>query len=289
MKVFYRPEMVAHTKSLSPSAFKPKLVVEDWQNDALIDAEICSFEPATYSQLCLAHDPDFVAGVLNCKIENGFGNCDKAVADSLPFTSGSMIAAAAYAVQNGEVVCSPTSGFHHSYFDSANGFCSLNGILIAALVLKQMGLVNRVSIFDLDRHYADGSQNIIDHLGLDWIQHHTQGKFFNSRSDCAGGKFTKWLTKAINESLGSDLVLVQLGADPHLLDLLGGLQSTQEMAARDRLIFEKLGHRPLVFCLGGGYSSAKGKTPAERLEPVLRLHRQSARICTEVLAGVAHV
>jgi len=49
--------MLTHTKSLSPSAFKPKLVVEDWQNDALVDAEICSFEPATYNQLCLAHLP----------------------------------------------------------------------------------------------------------------------------------------------------------------------------------------------------------------------------------------
>lgn len=35
-----------------------------------------------------------------------------------------------------------------------------------------------------------------------------------------------------------------------------------------------------------GYQTAEGLTPAERLEPVLRLHRQSARICTEVLSGV---
>ena len=282
MNVFFRPEMVAQTDSYSPSSHKPLLVVEDWLADPLIDVEITGFEPATYSQLCTAHEPDFVAGVLDCRYENGFGNTDKAVADSLPFTSGSMIAAATHAVENGEVVCSPTSGFHHSGYDYASGFCTLNGILIAAMVLKRMGLVNRVGIIDCDRHYGDGTAQIIRHLHLDWIEHHSQGRYFNSREDCSGGRFTKWLNRAIDRSLTCDLVLVQLGCDSHLLDPLGGLQSSQELAQRDRLIFERLGHRPLVWCLSGGYQVIKGATPAERLEPVLALHRTSARICNEV-------
>lgn len=170
---------------------------------------------------------------------------------------------------------------------SGSNFCSFHGMLIAALVLKQKGLVNRVSIIDADRHFADGSTQIINHLGLDWIDHHTQGRFFNSRADFAGGRFTRWLNRAIDRSLESDLVVVQLGADPHLLDPLGGLQSTQEMAARDRLIFERLGHLPLLWCLGGGYQVfEQADAPAKRLEPVLRLHRQSARICNEVIEGV---
>ena len=206
----------------------------------------------------------------------------------MPFTSGSMIAAATHAVESGEVVCSPTSGFHHSGYDYASDFCSLNGILTAAMVLKQKGLVNHVSIIDVDRHYADGSQHIIEHLGLGWIYHHTQGKYFNAREDCAGGRFTKWLSRAIERSLGSDLVVVQLGADPHRLDPLGGLQSTQELASRDWMIFERLGHLPLLWCLGGGYLTVEGDTPAARLEPVLRLHRQSARACNEVMAGAIH-
>jgi acetoin utilization deacetylase AcuC-like enzyme len=285
MKVFYRHEMVAETDSVSPSAFKPALVVADWLADGLIDAETCGFEPATFSQLCTAHDPDFVRGVLDCRYENGFYNTDKAVADSLPFTSGSMIAAATYAVNNREVVCSPSSGYHHAHYASAGSFCSFNGLLIAAMVLKQKGLVNRVSIIDCDRHYADGSQQIINHFRLAWVDHHTQGRFFSSRADFAGGRFTKWLNRAIDRSMQSDLLVVQLGADPHLLDPLGGLQSTQELAQRDRLIFEKLGHKPILWCLGGGYQLVEGSTPAARLEPVLRLHRQSARICTEVIAG----
>ena len=71
MKVFYRPEMVAKTNSLSPSSYKPKLVVEDWLADPLIDVEICDFPPATKAQICLAHDPDFVGGFSIVKSKMG--------------------------------------------------------------------------------------------------------------------------------------------------------------------------------------------------------------------------
>jgi acetoin utilization deacetylase AcuC-like enzyme len=284
MKVFYRPEMVAFTDSYSPSSSKPRWVVEDWQNDPQINCEITGFEPATFSQLCEAHDPDFVAGVLDCRYENGFGNTDKAVADSLPYTSGSMLAAAEYAVLNRVVTASPTSGYHHAHYASAGSFCSFNALLITALVLKKKGLVNRVSIIDADRHYADGSTQIIKKLGLDWIEHHTQGQFFNSRSDCVNGRYTRWLKRAIGKCLGSDLVVYQAGVDSHVDDPLGGLQTTPELADRDRLVFEGLGHLPLVINLAGGYQIIKGATsPAEQLEPVLALHRQTARIATEVL------
>lgn len=290
MKVFYRPEQVAVTNSMSPSSYKPLLVVEDWCSDPLINIEICGFEPATRSQLALAHDPDFVAGVLECRYENGFGNTDKAVAESLPFTSGAMLAATECAVLNNEITCAPVSGAHHSGYDYASGFCSFNFLLVAAMVLKQKGLVNRVKILDLDRHFSDGTVQIIRHLKLEsWITNHTQGQQINSRSDVVSGKYQTWLDNAIEDCLGGDLVIVQLGADPHLLDPLGGLLSTQQMAERDRAVFERLGHLPLCWTLAGGYLvTAEGTTPAERLEPVLRLHRQSARICTEVMAGAAH-
>ncbi len=99
------------------------------------------------------------------------------------------------------------------------------------------------------------------------------------------GKYQSWLDAAIDDCLDADLVLVQLGVDPHLLDPLGGLLSTQQMAERDRAVFTRLGNLPLCWTLAGGYQVGEGSTPAERLEPVLRLHRQTARIATEVIAG----
>ncbi len=283
MKVFYRPEMSAFTESFSPSSSKPRLVVQDWQNDPQINCEICSFSPATFQQLKLAHDGDYVDGVLSGRYDNGFGNNDPAIAESLPFVAGSMIAASEYAIRNREVVCSPSSGSHHAGTDFGAGYCSFNALLIAAMVMKQKGLVERVALIDVDRHWADGSDQIIRHHGLKWIVHRSQGKFFNSRQDCINGRYMRWLNKAIADCSGADLVLFNAGVDGHINDLLGGLHTTEELAERDRAVFEKLGHKPTVISLAGGYQlDAEGTTPAERLEPVLALHRQTARIHTQL-------
>ena len=283
MKVFYRPEMSAKTESFSPSSSKPQWVVQDWLNDPSIHCEICSFPPATRAQIYLAHDEDYVDGVLSCRYSNGFGNNDPQVADSLPYTAGSMIAAAEYAIRNREVVCSPSGGYHHAGVDFGAGYCSFNALLVAAMVMKEKGLVNRVAILDGDRHIGDGSDQIIRHHGLkDWVVHRSQGKFFNSRQDCINGRYARWLTKAISDCSDCDLILYQAGADPHINDVLGGLMTTEEMALRDRTVFEKLGHIPMVFTLAGGYQFTEGKTEAERLEPVLALHRQTARIHTQL-------
>ena len=84
MKVFYRQEQVGPVQRASPSAHKPRLVVEDWTMHFGAAVEICSFEPATEKQIARAHQADFVKGVLDCTVANGFGNLDPALAQSLP-------------------------------------------------------------------------------------------------------------------------------------------------------------------------------------------------------------
>lgn len=283
MKVFYRPEQVARTSSFSPSALKPQLVVEDWLNRPELNVEVCSFEPVTAAQLMLAHDADFVRGVLACEIQNGFGNGDAKVAASLPYTTGSMVAAAEHAVLHRQAVCSPTSGFHHAGYNSAEGFCTFNGLMVTAMVMKSEGLAHRVGIIDCDKHYGNGTDHIIRKLGVDWIEHHTMGKHFHGQSDVAKGEFERWLNKAIDACLGCDLILYQAGADPHVNDPLGGVLTSQQMSERDHLVFERLGRRALVWNLAGGYQTMPGDTDAERIEPVLALHRETARLHCQLL------
>ena len=62
--VFFRPEMTAEGDSFSPSAGKPPQVVADWQVHAL-PIDIRMFEPVDAGTLSLAHDPDYVLGVLS--------------------------------------------------------------------------------------------------------------------------------------------------------------------------------------------------------------------------------
>ncbi|MCK5133954.1 MAG: hypothetical protein KAR40_17620 [Candidatus Sabulitectum sp.] len=40
--------------------------------------------------------------------------------------------AAEMALRTGESVCAPVSGFHHAGWNSAEGFCTFNGLVIAA-------------------------------------------------------------------------------------------------------------------------------------------------------------
>lgn len=283
MKVFYRPEQVAKSDQPSPSALKPKLVVADWLTHPDINAEICSFEPVSSKTIMLAHDPQFVRGVLSGRLENGFGNHAADISASLTFTTGSMVAAAEHAVLHREAVCSPTSGFHHAEYATAMGYCTFNGLMVTALALKEAGLVNRVAILDCDAHYGNGTDQIIGKLGIDWIRHHTLGKHFYSEENAANGKFETWLKSAISDCLDCDLILYQAGADPHIWDPLGGILSSEQMSWRDRQVFEQLGHLPLVWNLAGGYQIGSGVTEAQKREPILALHRETARLHTAIL------
>jgi acetoin utilization deacetylase AcuC-like enzyme len=283
MKVFYRPEQVATSHQPSPSALKPKLVVADWLADPAINAEICSFKPVSSKTIMLAHDPSFVRGVLSGRLENGFGNHSADVSASLTYTTGSMLAAAEHAVLHREAVCSPTSGFHHAEFDTAMAYCTFNGLMVTALALQKAGLVQRVGILDCDAHYGNGTDHIIGQLGIDWIRHHTLGKHFYNEESAAGGKFETWLQKAIDSCRDCDLILYQAGADPHLDDPLGGILTVEQLSWRDRQVFEQLGHLPLVWNLAGGYQIGQGITEAIRLEPILALHRQTARLHSAIL------
>ncbi|MFN3487471.1 MAG: hypothetical protein ACK44W_18545, partial [Planctomycetota bacterium] len=106
IKIFYRPEMSAATASFSPSSDKPRQFVEFVKD---MPVEVMSFEPAEIEDFYLAHDKDFVDGIMAGEIANGFGNKDPQVAQTLRYTTGSMIAAAEYAILHKDRgVCSPT-------------------------------------------------------------------------------------------------------------------------------------------------------------------------------------
>jgi len=71
--------------------------------------------------------------------------------------------------------------------------------------------------------------------------------------------------------IGCDVVLYQAGTDPHADDPLGGVLTTEQLALRDRTVFERyleLGV-PVVTNLAGGY-----QRPVQR---VVALHVATLR------------
>lgn len=279
MKVFFNKyQSSKDANSFSPSAGKPLLAVADWQKRGLINnLDVMDFKPATEDELCLAHDPAFVSGILNCSIANGFGNTSESIAFSLPYTTGSMLAAARYAVEHNEHVSSPTSGFHHAGYDFSGGYCHFNGLVIAAAALHKENSNVKVGILDCDQHFGNGTADIIKRKNLKYITHHTQGAVFHDRHDVGtnASKFFDWLNVAINGMRDCDVILYQAGADPHIHDPLGGLLTTGQMIQRDRTVFTEFKGKPLCWALAGGYQrSANGG-----IEPVLALHRNTVIEC----------
>ena len=74
MNVYYTARMLGPPQAHSPSAHKPGRVVESW---LAIAPRLKLIEPApvTIEQLCLAHDREFVTGILAGRLYNGFGHC----------------------------------------------------------------------------------------------------------------------------------------------------------------------------------------------------------------------
>lgn len=280
MKIFYNEKQnCTEANSYSPSAGKPALFVADTIKN-FPEVEVVKSTKVSFIDLYRAHSQSFIEGVLAGKIENGFNNCSLAVAATLPYTSGSLLYAAHHAVYTKEHVCSPTSGFHHAGYGFAGGYCTFNGLMVAAATLYQDGAVKKVGILDLDAHYGNGTADIIKQRKINYVKHHTFGAHFIDKDDCNIEAFESWLTRAIANLQDCDLIIYQAGADPHVRDPLGGFLSTEQMRLRDRQVFQSFKGKPLVWNLAGGYQ----RDAAGTIEPVLALHRNTVQECIDANA-----
>ncbi len=226
---------------------------------------------ATENDLCLAHDPAFVRGVLDQTVESGFGDTSPDVAASLPYTSGAMIDAARSALQGG-IACAPVSGFHHAGYDSADGYCTFNGLVVTARKLLDKGIAKRVLILNCDMHYGDGTEAIITRLDLDKSIHNaTFGRGFRNPSQAEAS--LERLRETVAPFEVFHVVLYQASADVHIYDPLRGVLSTAQMIERDRMVFTAAHTKgtPLASNLAGGYQ--------EPLAKVVELHVNTMREC----------
>ncbi len=257
-------------RSLSPSAWKPALTVEAWRA-AGVPLEEVPVAPLTAEQLALAHDSAYVREVLAGVRPNGFGNTLSAVAETLPWTTGSMATAALVAARDGGAVASPTSGFHHAGYHEGGGFCTFNGLVVAARLVRAASPDRDVGILDLDMHYGNGTDDILRRLDLGWVRHWTFGGHEVTPASAEG-----WLARlpAIVEGFAEcSVLLYQAGADPHIDDPLGGALTSNQLARRDEIVFDgcrALG-LPVAWNLAGGYQ--------EPIARVLDIHVETARAC----------
>lgn len=266
--VFYdKQQQVDGYQGDSPSAGKPKQVMESWRLLGIqIDRQ--KVRPLSIDQLSLAHDPAYVRGVLAQRIKNGFGNTSRAVARSLPWTVGSFVSAAIYAYENRTCTFSPTSGFHHAGYRHAAGYCTFAGLTIAAITLLEQHGAKRIGILDLDSHAGDGTDQTLAKTGYaDRVEHYSLGyqdvDIFNNQ------QWIDDLPQLIKDRFQDcDVLFYQSGVDCHVDDPMvdRGEFSTEQIAKREEIVFATCNEMelPITTNLAGGY-----QTPIQK---VLQLH-----------------
>jgi len=273
MHVIYSDAMVAPAQGSSPSAAKPRPVVEAWiAQDP--DIRIVPPKPVTIDDFARAHERAFVEQVFALRIANGFGTRSSDVNKSLPYTTGAMLTAAQIALTQKTAVAAPVSGFHHARWNEAAAYCTFNGLIVTAMALRAEHPRLRVGILNYDYHYGDGTDDIISRLGLHWIAHYTAGQTFMAEHQATA--FLNAIPEHVARMANCDVVLYQAGADPHIDDPLGGFLTTAELAERDRRVFQCLHDcsLPVAWNLAGSYQ--------QPLTKVVAIHKNTYRACKTI-------
>ena len=268
MKVFYnKQQTVSSFIKNSASAAEPKLVVQSWK-ELGYPVEIMKVRPSSIDELCLAHSPSYVRGILKGQIKNGFDNKNKEVAKSLLWTTGSFVSAASHAYQYRESAFSPTSGFHHAHYDQAAGFCTFSGLTIAAILLNQRFGAKKIGILDLDSHSGDGTDQTLHKTGYeDLVEHYSLG--YHNVNRYNNEEWLNELSHLIrNRFSNCEILFYQAGVDCHIDDpeVDSGHFTTEQIALRDEIVYTtcRALNLPVVTNLAGGYQKP--------IEKVVQLH-----------------
>lgn len=264
--------------SFSPSAGKPRAFHEELvrRNRHAALTENMGVKPVTIDDLKRVHDPNYVDAVFAGTTNNGFENRDPRVPEACLWTVGSLVSACREATRlPHRPICSPTSGFHHAGYAWGGGYCTFNGLLVAAQLHLDEYPDHKVGIIDCDVHYGDGTDDILKRLPAlaDRVVHRTSGKHFHDDADRF--EFFAWLNESINavNDAGCQLVIYQAGADMHKDDPLGGFLDDADMKARDLRVFQGV-HGAIVWNLAGGYrQTVNGHNPV--IETHIQTHGQS--------------
>ena len=264
MPIYYNPKQnVSDNKSFVPWDEKPRQVVEAFLASGLPVELLSEWAPLTVDEICVSHDRRHVERVLSLEENNGFGNALPSIAESLAWECGSFLRAAERAIGDRASAFSPASGFHHADWSECWNFCSFNGLTIAAILLRERGLARRIGIIDFDCHWGNGTDAIIEKLGLDFIEHLSFGKFKRTVRKTIG--FDEWLRRLPDELRerfdGCDVLFYQAGADAHIEDRFGGHLTTEQLRLRDRAVFSYARERglPVAWNNAGGYQNPISK------------------------------
>ena len=231
-------------------------------------------EPAAAGrgELALAHDPAYIdavfAGTLPREQQRRIGfPWSPGMVERSRRSVGGTIAAARTALTDG-AAANLAGGTHHAFPGRGEGYCVFNDIAVAARVLQQAGLVERIAVIDCDVHQGNGTAAIFrDDPSVFTFSIHGE-KNFPFRKEASDldvmlpdgtrdDEYLRLLDAALRTVVHRhrpEFIFYLAGADPYEGDRLGRLALTIEgLARRDELVLNLCAGLPVALVMGGGY------------------------------------
>jgi acetoin utilization deacetylase AcuC-like enzyme len=226
-------------------------------------------EPLTEDDLRTVHDPEYIGAVRTGEprglAESQDFEWDPDLWRMVLASNGGAKAAALQAMRDG-VAGSLSSGLHHARRDRGKGYCTFNGLAIAAAAALAAG-AGDVLILDLDAHCGGGTHAIIADNPHIWQVDVSVDPFDVYEPD--GRTALDLVTNAADylpsiagrlreaEAHEFGLCLYNAGMDPHEDCPDGALAGITDevLRAREDLVFDWCRERglPVAFVMAGGY------------------------------------
>lgn len=273
LRVFYSPSYTGSGYAFDTTR-KAKWVADSLAGWPIPDIELIEPVPLTPDHVAEVHDPDYVRAVetgqpRGLAESQGF-RWDSGLWPMVLASNGGAVAAARAALDVG-VAGSLSSGLHHARYGSGAGFCTFNGLVLAAKAALAAG-AKSVLILDLDAHCGGGTASLIageprirqldvSVSSFDSYRNNRQARLVMVET---GSEYLPAIRQLLDEAdhagASFDLCLYNAGMDPCENCSTGGLTGiTQDiLAEREQLVFEWCGVRrlPVAFVLAGGYIGA---------------------------------
>lgn len=184
-------------------------------------------------------------------------------------------------------------GFHHAFSDHAEGFCYLNDVVFAAVMMLEHKK-KRIAVIDCDLHQGNGTAKFFEDeervftfsIHQEQLYPAKQRSSLDIGLDAGVGdeQYLAELKGGLDVVFGKfkpDFVIYVAGADPYLFDQLGNLRlSIEGLRRRDELVIKasQKNRSPIMVVLAGGY--------AEDFNDTVEIHCNTARTLHDIeIAG----
>ncbi len=269
MRVFYSDEYTLAANAFETTR-KSRWIAESLRERPIDGVELVPPPSVERALLDAVHDPEYVAAVENGdprdRAETQGFLWDPGLWKMVCASNGGAVAAALEALRTKTIVGSLSSGLHHARRARGAGFCTFNGLALAARAALGQG-ARRILILDLDAHCGGGTHELVGKderivqvdVSVDHFDRYVPARDNQLEVVEDARRYLATIEGRL-ASLGSerfDLVLYNAGMDPYEGCSIGGLVdvTSELLAERERLVFDWCRARklPAAFVLAGGY------------------------------------